>query len=42
MAKKLTVKEILELKGKRKIVAAGCFGYYTAKAMEEAGFDIIT
>jgi 3-methyl-2-oxobutanoate hydroxymethyltransferase len=38
---KLTVKDILSLKGKRKIVAASCFGYYEAKSMEEAGLDIL-
>lgn len=41
MAKKLTVKDILELKGKRKIVAASSFGYFNAKAQEEAGVDIL-
>lgn len=39
--KKLTAKDLLELKGKRKIVAASCFGYYYARAMEAAGYDVL-
>ena len=37
---KLTIREILKLKGKRKIIAASCFGYYEAKAMEIAGKNL--
>ena len=38
---KLTVKEILNLKGKRKITATNAVDYFTAKAVEIAGIDII-
>ncbi len=38
---KLTVKELKELKGKRKIAMSSCFGYFEAKAMEEAGIDAL-
>ena len=38
---KLTIKELKELKNKRKITMASCFGYYEAKAMEEANIDVL-
>ena len=39
--KKLTVKDILEIKGKKKITITTAHDYYTAKAAEYAGIDII-
>ena len=39
--KKLTVKELLSLKGKRKITMTTALDYYTAKAAEKANIDII-
>jgi len=39
--KKLTVAELLALKGKRKIVVTTAFDEWTAKAAEEAGVDMI-
>lgn len=41
MTKKLTVKELLDLKGKRQILITTAHDYYTAKACEEAGIDNI-
>jgi 3-methyl-2-oxobutanoate hydroxymethyltransferase len=41
MKKKLTIKELLDLKGKRKIIMTTAFDYNTAKACELAGIDII-
>jgi len=39
--KKLTVAELIALKGKRKIVLTTCFDEWTARAAEEAGVDMI-
>lgn len=39
--KKLTVAELLALKGKRNLVLTTCFDEWTAKAAEEAGVDMI-
>ncbi|KAG7344301.1 ketopantoate hydroxymethyltransferase-domain containing protein [Nitzschia inconspicua] len=39
--KKLTVAELLELKGKRKLVVTTAFDEWTARAAERAGVDII-
>ena len=39
--KKLTVAELMALKGKRKIVLCTAFDEFTAKAAEEAGVDMI-
>ncbi len=38
---KLTVKDLLDLKGKRKIVLVSAFDYWTAQACETAGIDMI-
>lgn len=38
---KLTVKDLLEAKGKRKLVLATAFDAWTAKACEDAGLDMI-
>ena len=38
---KLTVKDILELKNKRKLTLVGAVDYFTAKALEFSGIDII-
>lgn len=38
---KLTVKGLLDLKGKRQLTCTTCHDYYTAKACNEAGVDII-
>ena len=38
---KLTVKELLDAKGKRKLVLATAFDYWTAKACDDAGLDMI-
>ena len=41
MAQKLTIKEIRELKSKRKIVMVSAFDYFNARAVEAAGIDVI-
>lgn len=41
MAKKLTVKDLLDCKGKRKLVLTTAFDAWTAKAAQEAGVDMI-
>jgi len=41
MAKKLTVKDLLETKGKRKLVLTTAFDQWTAKACADAGVDMI-
>ena len=38
---KLTIKELLELKGKRQLVLTTAFDEWTARAAEEAGVDMI-
>ena len=39
--KKLTVADLIALKGKRKIVLTTAFDEWTAKAAEEAGVDLV-
>ena len=39
--KKLTVAELIKLKGKRKIVLCTAFDEWTARAAEEAGVDML-
>ena len=39
--KKLTVKDIQDLKGKRKITKVTALNYYSAKVIEEVSIDII-
>ncbi|MCE9614380.1 MAG: 3-methyl-2-oxobutanoate hydroxymethyltransferase [Lentisphaerae bacterium] len=41
MAKKLTVKDLLDTKGKRKLVLTTAFDAWTAKACADAGVDMI-
>ena len=38
--KKLTIKELLSLKGKRQITCTTCHDFFTAKACNEAGIDV--
>ena len=38
---KLTIKELLELKGKRKIIITTAFDYNTARACDMAGVDMV-
>lgn len=38
---KLTVKELIECKGKRQVILTTAFDGWTAKAAEEAGVDMI-
>jgi len=39
--KKLTAKDIIEIKGKRKLTMTTAYDFYTAKAAEVAGIDIL-
>jgi 3-methyl-2-oxobutanoate hydroxymethyltransferase len=41
VTKKLTVRDLQDTKGKRKLVLTTAFDYWTAKACEEAGVDVI-
>ncbi len=41
MSRKLTVAELLALKGKRQIVLTTAFNGWTAQAAEEAGVDMV-
>ncbi len=41
MAKKLTVKDLLDCKGKRKLVLTTAFDAWTARACQDAGVDMI-
>lgn len=41
MAKKLTVRDLLDAKGKRKLVLTTAYDYWTARACEEAGVDMV-
>jgi len=41
MTQKLTVRDLLDAKGKRKLVQTTVYDMWTARAAEEAGFDMV-